>query len=303
VKKSATTHEIADGIFAYVQTDGGWFVNNTGFLAGRDGITSIDTCATEARTRAYLDAVRAVTGRPVRTLVNTHHHGDHTYGNYLLPDATIIGHKGVRSALLAWGTPPRPAYWTEADWGDIRLAPPFVTFEDAVTIHVGDLACEVRYVGTPAHTVSDSIVWIPEHRVLFSGDLLFNRSTPLMSHGSIAGALQVLGELTALGPETIIPGHGPVGDGSMIDDVGNYLVFVQDVAREAMAAGLTPLEAARECHLGDFAELSDPERLVGNLHRAYAELSGAAPGDRIDLDAAFRDMVAYNGGRPLDCHA
>ena len=76
-----TLEEVSDGIFAYVQLDGSWCLNNTGFLVGRDGVTAIDTCATEGRTRAFLAALSSVTPKPVRVLVNTHHHGDHTHGN------------------------------------------------------------------------------------------------------------------------------------------------------------------------------------------------------------------------------
>lgn len=86
-----------------------------------------------------------------------------------------------------------------------------------------------------------------------------------------------------------------------------YLRFVLDTARRAMAAGLTPLEAARETDLGQYADLRDRERIAGNLHRAYADLlalgNGEPLGARLDLIAAFTDMVAYNGGRPLTCLA
>ena len=295
--------ELAEGVFAHVQPDGGWFVNNTGFLVGRHGVVSIDTCATTDRTRAYLDAVAEVSDRPVRTLVNTHHHGDHTYGNYLLPDATIVGHRRVREALLAWGRPPEPTHWEPVDWGPLELAPPFLTYEDEVRIHVDERVCVVRHVGRPAHTVADSVVWLPEERVLFAGDLLFNGVTPLMSHGSVAGALTVLDDLEALGPEVVVPGHGAVGGIEMVDDVRRYLLLVQRLAAHGHAAGLTPLETAREADLGEFAGHLDAERVVGNLHRAYAELDGVEPGARIDLGAAFDDMVILNGGHPLTCHA
>lgn len=295
--------EVAERVFAYVQADGGWFVNNTGFMVGRTGVVSVDTCATVDRTEAYLRAIGGVTDRPVRTLVNTHHHGDHTYGNFLLPGATIVGHERVREALLAWGRPPEPRHWEPVAWGDVELAPPFVTYDDELRVHVDDMRCEVRYVGRPAHTVADSIVWIPEERVLFSGDLLFNGVTPLMSHGSVAGALRVLDDIEELAPDVVVPGHGPVGDAAMIDDVRRYLRFVQDLARSGHAAGATPLETARSADLGEFADLLDAERIVGNLHRAFAELDGLPPGAGIDLAAAFDDMVTYNGGKPLTCHA
>ena len=89
----------------------------------------------------------------------------------------------------------------------------------------------------------------------------------------------------------------------MIDRVADYLRFLQQVAADGKAAGLSPLDAARQTDLGPFADLLDAERIVGNLYRAYAELDGAAPGDPIDLLGALTDMVAYNGGHPLRCLA
>ena len=83
----------------------------------------------------------------------------------------------------------------------------------------------------------------------------------------------------------------------------DYLRFIQDTAARGKAAGLAPLDLAKQTDLGKFAELSDPERMVGNLHRAYAELDGAPPGAPIDTVTALREMVAYNGGQPLTCLA
>jgi cyclase len=140
--------------------------------------------------------------------------------------------------------------------------------------------------------------------VLFAGDLLFNGGTPFLLQGSVSGAIGVLEDVVRpLGAEVIVPGHGPVTGPGTIDDVLGYLRFVQDTARAAVDAGLSPLEAARETDLGPYAGLADRERIVGNLHRAYAELAGAAPGAPIDAAAALADMVAYNGGRPLTCLA
>jgi cyclase len=296
--------EVADGVHAYVQPDGTWWINNTGFLVGRRGVTSIDACATERRTRAYLAAIASVTDRPVRTLVNTHHHGDHTFGNYLFDGATVVAHEKARDGVLAWGMPWAAPLWTDVDWGAIELEPPFLTYTEGVTLWVDDLRCEVRHVGTAAHTTNDSIVWIPEHRLLFCGDLLFNGGTPFLVQGSVSGAIAALEDVvTPLGAETIVPGHGPVGGPELIGDVLGYLRFVQATASAGKAAGLTPLEVARETDLGPYRDLTDPERIVGNLHRAYAELDGAEPGALIDAAAALTEMVAFNGGRPLSCHA
>ncbi|GAA2374525.1 MULTISPECIES: MBL fold metallo-hydrolase [Streptomyces] len=300
---AARLSEVSENIYAYVQPDGSWWINNTGFLVGRRGVISVDACATEARTRAYLRAIAGVSDQPVRTLINTHHHGDHTFGNHLFGGATIVAHEGVRQALLEWGEPRSAPYWTDVDWGEVELAPPFLTYREGVTVHVDDLVCEVGHIGTPAHTTNDSVVWVPERKLLFSGDLLFNGGTPFLLQGSVSGALRAMGTLRALGAETIVPGHGPVCGPEVIDRVEGYLRFVREVARGGREAGLTPLEAARETDLGPYRDLLDPERIVGNLHRAYAELDGVAPGGPIDAAAALADMVRFNGGKPLSCHA
>jgi cyclase len=104
--------EISEGIYAYLQPDGSWYINNTGFMVSGTGVISIDAAATERRTRAYLDAIKTVTAKPVRTLVNTHHHGDHTHGNYLMSGATIVGHERCREAIL--GTRAAPARGPDA---------------------------------------------------------------------------------------------------------------------------------------------------------------------------------------------
>ena len=295
--------EVSDGVFGYIQPDGTWWINNTGFLVGSRGVTSVDACSTERRTRAYLDAIAKTSPHPVRTLINTHHHGDHTHGNYLFADATIVAHERCRDEVLASGLPHFPGLFDEVDWGDIQLAPPFLTYQDKVTLYVDDLRCEVRHVGVPAHTTNDSVVWLPDRSVLFSGDLIFNGGTPFLLMGSIAGAIEALEQVVRpLAPTTIVPGHGDVCGPEKIDDVLGYLRFVQGVALKARDAGLSPLEAARETDLGPYADLTDSERIVGNLHRAYADLDGAELGSKIDISAAFADMVAYNNGRPLTCY-
>ena len=297
--------EVSAGVYAYVQPDGTWWINNTGFLTGPQGVISIDACSTERRTRAYQAAIAAVTPAPVRTVLNTHHHGDHTFGNCLFPGAAIVAHERARVEAIAFGPPRDLFFWDGPDWGDLSLDPPFVTFTDQIAVHAGDLRADVRYVGTAAHTTNDSIIWIPDRSVLFCGDLIFNGGTPFLLMGSVTGAVDVLEQvLRPLGAQTIVPGHGPVfhGDGPL-DATLDYLRFVLDVAGQAVAAGVPPLDAARDTDLGRFADWPDAERIVGNLHRACAELRGAPRGAPVDIVAALGDMVTYNGGAPLSCLA
>ena len=303
------TVEVAPSVFAYIQPDGGWWINNTGFVVGRRAVLCIDTCATERRTRALLEAVDGAVAAahagaaPARVVVNTHQHGDHTNGNCLVPGATVIGHRAARPAIEALGIVRPDGLWETVDWGELEPDPPFVTFEHALDVFVDDLLVELRHVGVAAHTTNDVMAWVPSHKVLFTGDLVFNGGTPFVLMGSVAGSLVALDRVCELGAEVLVPGHGELCGPEAVDVAGAYLRFLQATAEQARGSGLSPLELARQVDLGPFAGLAHPERLVGNLHRAMAECAGARPGDPLDVVAALTDMVAYNGGRPLTCMA
>ena len=298
--------EVADGVFAYIQPDGSWMINNTGFLVARDGVSVIDACSTERRTRDFLATIAGVSSTPVRTLINTHHHPDHTGGNGLFTGATIVAHDNARPAMRALGLPRNFGVFTDVDFGDLELALPVLTFADRLTLWAEDLRCELLFAGGPAHTTNDVVVWNPERAVLFAGDLLVSGSTPFLLSGSVLGAIDVLETFVRpLRAQTIVPGHGPVAGPGLVDEVLGYLRFVRDVAEQGRAAGVSPLELAQGTDLGRYTEWSDAERIVGNLHRAYADLAGPAEerGRPIDASGALGDMVIYNGGRPLTCRA
>jgi cyclase len=295
---------IADGVFAWVQPDGSWWINNAGVVLGDGGPLLVDTCATERRTRRFLGAVaEAADGVAPRLAVNTHLHGDHTYGNCLLPDSTVIvAHQATRDGLLAdfllANTPP---IWAPSpEWGDLFVRAPSVVVHDLLTVFVGGHRVELRHPGHPAHTLGDVVAWLPEDGVLFTGDLIFHQVTPLVVMGSVAGALRSLDWLGSFGADRVVPGHGPLVEGAdfaaVLDAHARYYRFIQATASAGRADGLSPLEAARRTDLGEFAAWPDGERLVLNLHRAYAEQSGS----EVDLLAAFTDAVAYHGG-PLRC--
>ena len=295
--------EISRGVFAYVQPDGTWWINNTGFVTATDGVVAIDSCATERRTRAFLEAVASVSSQPLRVLVNTHHHGDHTHGNSLTHPATIVGHTRCRELVIEAGISHYDGVFEAADWGELQLAPPMLTFDEHIDVWAGDTKIELHYIGTPAHTTNDIVAWLPDRKILFAGDLVFNGGTPFVVMGSVQGSLDALERVRRFEPDVIVPGHGPVCGVEALDVIERYHRFVLRLAGEIDAAGVSALDAARDAALGEFAELTDPERLVGNLHRALFELRGAERGARIDVPAAIIDMITFNGGRPLRCLA
>lgn len=292
--------EVADGVHAYVQPDGGWCLNNAGLMVSDGESLLIDTVATEARARRLREHVLRVSGRPPRFVVNTHFHGDHTFGNFVFPEATVVGHERARQEAAAAGTH-LTGLWPDVCWGELEIVVPAVTYRERMDLHVGTRQARLLHPG-PAHTTGDTVVWLPDQRVLFAGDLVMGGATPFCPMGSVSGSLKALAQLRALGAVTVVPGHGRVGGPELFDTDEGYLRRLQRLAAEGIAAGLTPLETAREAGPGPYADLLDAERIVPNLHRAYAEALGAAPGDPLDIPALFREMAEHHGGLPA-CRA
>jgi cyclase len=296
-----TVQSLGQGFHAFVQLDGSWGLNNAGFHIGERGVTLIDTTFTVRRGIGLRDAISARTDKPVRTIVNTHHHGDHTYGNFLFPYATIIGHDLCRSAVIEGGLETKE-WFPGVEWGEIEVVPPTVTFGQSIDVYCDEDQATLRYLG-PAHTSNDVIVWVPDRSLLFAGDLLFNGGTPFVVMGSVQGLVDALTAISDLAPATIVPGHGAVCDAEVIAGQIAYLRLVQEQAKAGYRAGIEPLELARRIDLGEFATWTDAERLVGNLHRAYSELRGDPLGAPLDYDLVIDDMVRFNHGEPLRCLA
>lgn len=298
--KKPLLQEVGEGVFAYLQPDGGWCLNNAGLIVSGEQSALVDTAATEARSRALRESVETVTGGGPRFVVNTHFHGDHTFGNFVFPEAVVVGHERVRTEMAQAGTH-LTGLWPDVCWGDIEVRLPELTFRDRLTLHLGATRVELLHLG-PAHTANDTVVWLPDQRVLFTGDLVMSGVTPFCPMGSVAGSLEALETLRALQPRTVVTGHGPVAGPEVFDETEGYLRLLQRLARDGLAAGLTPVRIARETDLGRYADWLDAERLVPNLHRACAEARGEAPGSPVDMNALFADMMDFHGRRPT-CHA
>lgn len=297
--------ELAAGVYAYVQPDGGWMVNNCGTIVDSRGTAvMVDTTSTEKRNRAVLAEVAKVSSGDPKALVNTHHHPDHTYGNGFLPaSTTIIGHhlcrEGViRAGLLATKELP-------ADYGDLVVRPPDVTFDGSMTLHLEDFPVELMVLG-PAHSTNDVGVWLPEQKVMFAGDLAFSFGHPIFLEGSLLGFKSATQRMRDLAPEALLPGHGPAvrGEevGKLLDRLEAYVDWTAEVAVSSYAEGLTPLEAALKHRDGPYAGLPEGERVVCNLHRAYVELTEWESPITLNIPSLWPEMVALSGG-PIETTA
>jgi glyoxylase-like metal-dependent hydrolase (beta-lactamase superfamily II) len=181
------------------------------------------------------------------------------------------------------------------EFAGIDVTPPTVTFDDALTLHLGPRDLRLHYFG-PCHTLGDIAVWVPDERVLFCGDLLFYGSTPLVWEGSLRNWIDTVDALLELQPEVVIPGHGPITDADGLRAMQDYLRLVVTEGRRLKDEGLSSLDAAREIDLGDYAGWKDSERIGLNLMRLWLELDGHPAREPVNTGEAFAAMATLAGG-------
>ena len=288
--------EVAPRTYAYIQGDGGWGLSNAGLVVGDgDEALLVDTLFDLPHTRRLLDAL------PVRptVVVNTHFNGDHCWGNELVGDVPIVAHVQCREQLVNGPRPEFLAGLAVADTGDdptlgylknafarfdfsgITLTPPTVVFDGpSHELDVGGRAVSLFHYG-PAHTLGDAVVWVPDERVLFTGDLLFLQVCPLVWDGTVTNWLRAIDSMLALDPLVVVPGHGPVSDAGGLRDMAGYLTLLLEQGRALHDEGVPVDDAVGRLALGPYAEWVDIERTALNMRQVYRELDG----DTSELDA------------------
>src|ERR1041384_3698849 len=142
------------------------------------------------------------------------------------------------------------------DFEGITVTPPTRTFEGELSLDIGSRRIDLIQVG-PAHTAGDVLVWLPRERVVFTGDILFVRGTPIVWAGPIDNWVRACDRILALEPRVIVPGHGPLTDAAGVRDVRDYLRFVNDEAEKRFHAGMSLEEAIRDIALGAFSTWLD----------------------------------------------
>jgi glyoxylase-like metal-dependent hydrolase (beta-lactamase superfamily II) len=306
-------HEVADGVWAYLQPDGGWGWSNAGLVTG-DGVSLlVDTLFDLRLTGAMLEAMRRVTpaAEHIGTVVNTHANGDHCYGNALVADSEIISSArcaeemaqlpasamaGVLRAAPTLG----PAgeflarIFAPFSFDDIPATPPTATFEGRLDVRVGDRPVTLLEVG-PAHTAGDVVVHLPDDGVVFTGDILFHGAHPIVWAGPVANWVAACERVLELDASVIVPGHGPLATPSAVADLRLYFQHLTAEARLCYDAGMTPLDAARDIDLGPYAGWGEPERVVANVRALYRDFGDESPADVVTV---MGEMAALAGDWP-----
>ena len=196
---------------------------------------------------------------PIGVVVNTHANGDHCYGNELVAGAEIIASTAtaeemaeVSPAMLA-GLNAAPgevgdlfrSFFGDFQFDGITLTPPTRTFEGRLSVDVGGREVELIEVG-PAHTRGDTIVYVPDAKTVFTGDILFINGTPIVWAGPLANWVAACDLMLGMDVDVVVPGHGPLTDKAGIAAVRDYLAFVDAEATARHDAGVDAFEAAKE---------------------------------------------------------
>jgi glyoxylase-like metal-dependent hydrolase (beta-lactamase superfamily II) len=308
----AGAHEVGDGLWAYFQASGGWGWSNAGLVTHGDASLLVDTLFDLVLTQQMLDDLRAVApaAANIGTVVNTHANGDHCYGNQLVAGADIVA--STASAREMDEVPPSAlaGLLRAADGlGDagaflrdifgaftfdgIEAVPPTTTFDGELDLLVGDRPVRLLELG-PAHTGGDVVVHVPDADVLYTGDLVFHGTHPVVWAGPVAHWIEACDRMLALEATTVVPGHGPLSDRACIDDQRGYLEWLVTEGTSRLEGGLAPIDAARDLAGGPYDGWGEPERLVVNLTALARDLGQEPDADVLTLFGGMAELAKEN---------
>lgn len=291
--------DTGNGVYAYLQPDGGWGWSNAGLVRDGDQALLVDTLFDAPLTREMLKTMQDATGLAaddIGTVVNTHANGDHTHGNGLCTNADVVASEASAREMEAFDGAAMKGFMDAApnlgtageylqeifgtfDFGDVAEKLPNRTFSGEMQIDVGDKTVHLFEVG-PAHTAGDVLAWVPDDRTIFTGDILFIDGTPIMWAGPVSNWLRACDRIIDLEPDVIVPGHGPITNADGVRRVQDYLRYIEGEARKRYDAGLSVRDAAFDIKLGDFESWGDNERIAINVDTLYREFSGSTEAAR-----------------------
>jgi glyoxylase-like metal-dependent hydrolase (beta-lactamase superfamily II) len=290
-------------------------MSNAGLITGRGESLLVDTLYDLRPTRAMLAGFAPLTATaPISTVVNTHGNGDHWFGNQLVAHAEIIAARGsltdmrhvgpaeMRALTAAEGHAGRftRRIFGRFDYSGIEPVLPHRVFDGETVLDVGGTEVRLIDVG-PAHSAGDTILHVPRARTLYTGDIVFAGATPVVWHGPFTRWLTACDLLLDLDADIVVPGHGPVTTKQSVRGMRDYLEYVHEQATTRFTAGMPAMDAARDIHLGRFAELDESERLAVNVYTVYRELDPSLP--PLDGPTLFGCMAeltpASDGAHPL----
>lgn len=260
---------------------------NNGWVVFQDYVLVIDGNFPSGA-KEIIPKIRAITDKPIRFAFDTHHHGDHAYGNQIWVEngAVPVAHQGVVEEMKKYETGyygNKPGRWEDTaksrkDVAATKLKPPTLLFTRDMIFDDGKHRVELWHFGV-AHTHGDGFAWLPKEKILFTGDACVNGPYNFMGDGNSEQWVKTLEGAKKLGPKIVCPGHGSIGTGKLLEDQQQYFVElrkgVKKYARKAPKEVQSALEAIKE----PLAKQNSIARYIGDffpaqVEKVYVEMGG-----------------------------
>lgn len=272
-----TLQKLASGVYAYIGVAGN---SNSGFIITQDGVVVVDSQMNPELAQGMLAEIRKVTDKPLLYLINTHFHGDHVFADHVFTGVkAIIAHEYTKQVLAERGDSLLNEFkkfvGEEASQG-IRITLPTQTIKAEKTLlEVKGQTIELLYLGK-GHTDGDIVVYLPKERIAFTGDLVYVERLPWLADADTREWLITLKKLKALNIDTMVPGHGRVGNKDSIVQFEHYLTDLRAEVFKSYLKG-TPLdEAKKTIQLPPYQKyLKYREWLPFNIEYVYHEIKGS----------------------------
>ena len=265
--------KIQEGIYVYSAKPAD---SNAGIILTQDGVVLIDSGHNPPDSRAILSAVKKLTSQPVRFLINTEPHSDHTTGHFLFsPPAVIVAHEGATDSMNKAYNPGRNQKLM-SDYPEMRqsfegfrLITPHIEYRQKMVLNLGGRTLELLYLKN-VHSEADTAVWLPKERVLFSAaPAVFKRLSNMRPFTSIPDTLDSLKMMKGLNPEIVVPGHGPAGTVKIFEDMEGYYKLLMERVGKMVQEGKSLDEIKKGLRMPEYDDWSAKDRLGTNVEAAY----------------------------------
>ncbi|HEY3306323.1 MAG TPA: MBL fold metallo-hydrolase [Candidatus Binatia bacterium] len=265
--------KVKDGIYVYAPDQ---TTTTCSIVATQEGVVMIDSCNSPLASRKVFETVKKVTDKPIRFLIDTEVHNDHTWNHYVFsPPAVIINHEGAGEAMKK-GVDPKRVERLAAESPEMaaivqnyKFIPPHIEYKDRMTINLGERTFELIYLKN-VHSEADTAIWLPKERVLFAASAANVRTMiNLRPHVTIPDILAGYKLMKSLNPEVVIPGHGPPSTTKIFDEYEAFYTLVLKRVSEMAAQGKSLAEIKKELKMPEYAGWSGQDRLGANIDVAY----------------------------------
>jgi glyoxylase-like metal-dependent hydrolase (beta-lactamase superfamily II) len=225
--------ELDNGIYARI-VEG---LTNSGIIVGPSEILIIDSLRVPSHARDLIDDVKRISNKPIKYLIDTHSHWDHSWGNEEFIDMLIIGHENCYKEMIDGNWNKR---WKEKilnandPWSDeaqlVNITPPNLTFSNEMNLHFEDKQIILKYFGK-AHTSGDVFIHLVNENVLFTGDVTQNKGIPFFGDSYPIDWLDTASGIINVQPNIFVGGHGPIGN---YKDMVDSIEFVDEIINESI---------------------------------------------------------------------